>query len=209
MKKFFLFFIPFCVFLILALILGRNFLAKQLVISGIASLTGLKAEVKAVEIGIFKTTASVKGLKVFNPSGFQDPLMLDLPEVYVDYDLGGFFQNKIHFRRLRIDLREFSVITEKKGRSNVASLSVLKPAAKGKAPQLRIDLFELKLGKIVYKNYNTGVVSLPAREIVFNLEAKVSNITNPEQLLNFILTQSFKNRDISGLIDLPAINLVK
>jgi hypothetical protein len=184
-----------------ALFLGRNIIAKKAISFGISSLTGLKAEIEDVDLDIFHAAISIKGLKVFNPAGFSDALMLDLPTAYASCDWQSFFKNRIHLKRLKLELKEFCVITPKSGKPNVTSLSVFRAKKTGKAPELQIDFFALKLGKIVYKDYNAGDPPPRTRELALNLDVQVSHITKPEQLLNFILTQSFRKRDISGLVD--------
>ena len=79
-----------------------------------------------MDIGIFKTLIGINELQLYNPSGFVDELMFDVPEIYVDYDLGAFMKGRTHLEEVRLHLKEFIVVKNEAGELNLDSLKVVK-----------------------------------------------------------------------------------
>lgn len=198
---------------IAALLLSRNMIARAAVTGGVKAVTGLPVQVRSMDIGLFNTAVGIKGLKVNNPSGFPEPLMLDMPEALVDYKLGAFIQGKAHLERVRLDLAEFRVIKSADGKLNVQQIKGLesgkaeqKPAQKpGKAPQLQIDVLELKVGKVVYKDYTTTPPS--TREFNVNIDEKYEHITNPAALAGLIVSRALMKTSIAQLANFDVAGL--
>ena len=88
--------------------------------------------------------------------GFKDKLMVDLPEIYVDYNLGAIMGGKAHLEEVRLNLKEFIVVKNEAGELNLDSLRVVKETEgeeaekdgskkeKTEMPDIQIDLLELK-----------------------------------------------------------------
>ena len=112
--------IPAIVFVVLiALFFGKNILIKTSVTAGVKAMTGLKLSIRSMNIGVFKTLIGINELKLHNPSGFEDDIMMDLPETYVDYNLGTFMAGKMHFEEVRLNLKEFLVVKNADGQLNL------------------------------------------------------------------------------------------
>src|SRR5574341_2024009 len=126
MKKFLGIMITVVLILLVVVVLAKNTIAKVALTGGVKAITGLKAEVQGVEVGVTNTLVGVKDFKLFNPSGFQDAMMMDMPELYVDYDLASFFKGKVHLEELRLNLKEFIVVKNEKGELNLDSLKTVK-----------------------------------------------------------------------------------
>ncbi|MCP5004802.1 MAG: hypothetical protein GY941_12805 [Planctomycetes bacterium] len=195
---------------IAALFLSRNFLVKASLSRGTKALTGLKLEIKSMDIGLFSTLLGIDELQLFNPEGFVDELMMDLPEIYVDYDLGSFLKGRAHLQEVRLDLREFFVIKNKEGVLNIDSLRVVKDTKEKKEekveekkekremPELQIDLLKLKIGKVVYKDYTKGTAPT-VKEFNVNIDEQYENISDPYAFSSLILVRALKNTSIANL----------
>ncbi len=205
--------------LFIVLYFGKNLIVKTSITAGVKAMTGLKLSIKSMNIGILNTLIGIKGLQLFNPPGFVDKLMVDLPEVYVDYNFGAFIKKKVHLEEVRLDLKEFSVIRNEKGELNLDSLRVVeekkeekvegeegKEEEKTKMPELQIDVLELKIGKVVYKDYSKGTPP-KVREFNVNIDERFENITNPRTLISLIIVKALKNTVIARLtnFDLGAL----
>jgi hypothetical protein len=202
MKKFFI--VCMCVVLaiVVALFAAKNILIKTVLTRVVAATTGLRLEIASVDAGVIKSAFGARGIRLFNPSGFQDQLMCDIPEVYVDYDVGGFFKNKIHLKTVRLDMRQFTVETNQKGVLNVAALTALKPQGQGKkAPELAIDRLDLKIGKVIYKGHDIDGRPV-TQEFALNMDERLEHVTNPTTLVNLILSRALKNADLSALVSM-------
>ncbi|MFV1975152.1 MAG: hypothetical protein ACC651_05350, partial [Candidatus Scalindua sp.] len=114
--------------IIIALFFGKNMIIKTAVTTGVKAMTGLDLSIRSMNVGVFKSLIGINGLQLHNPQGFEDELMIDLPEIYVDYHLGAFMKGKTHLEEVRLNLREFIVVKNEAGELNLDSLRVVKSA---------------------------------------------------------------------------------
>jgi hypothetical protein len=203
--------IPAIVFAVLiALFIGKNMIIKTSVSAGVKAMTGLKLSIRSMNVGVFKSLIGINELQLHNPRGFEDDLMIDLPEVYVDYDLGAFMKGKVHLEEVRLNLKEFLVVKNADGQLNLDSLRVVKETEgeevekdgekkeETKMPDLQIDLLDLKIGTVIYKDYSKGT---PPKERVFNvnIDERYENITDPQSFVRLIVLKALKNTTIASL----------
>ena len=197
--------------LLVAFFFGKNLIVKTSVSAGVKAMTGLKLNIKSMNIGILNSLIAINGLQLFNPPGFVDELMVDLPEVYVDYDLGAFIKRKVHLEEVRLNLKEFSVIKNEKGELNLDSLRVVEEKKeekvegeeeeekeKTKMPELQIDVLDLKIGKVVYKDYSKGTPP-KSKEFNVNIDERYENITDPRAFISLIIVKALQNTTIARL----------
>jgi len=204
--------IPAIVFAILiALFIAKNMIIKTSVTTGVRAMTGLKLNIRSMNVGVFKSLIGINELQLHNPQGFEDKLMVDLPEIYVDYNLGAIMGGKAHLEEVRLNLKEFIVVKNEAGELNLDSLRVVKEAEeveeseksdpgkeKTEMPDIQIDLLELKIDKVIYKDYSKGT---PPKEKVFNvkIDEQYENITNPQSFIRLIIFKALKNTTIASL----------
>lgn len=196
--------------LIIMPIFAKNIIAKTVISVGVKAITGLELDMKSLDIGVFKSLISIKGLKLFNPPGFfEDRLMIDMPEVYIDYDLKALLKGKVHLEELRLDLKEFIVVKNHKGKLNLDSLKTIrlkKPASekptrkKSKASNLQIDILKLKIGKVIYKDYYNRTRPR-IREFKVNINERYENINDPRKFANLIVFKALVNTSVDSLAD--------
>ncbi len=190
---------------VLLLSMGKDMIIKAAVESGTQMVTGLKLSMQSFQVGAMKSLVGIKGLTLFNPKGYLDKVMLDMPEIYVKYNLPDIIKGTIHLEDMRINLKEFTVVKNEKGELNLNSLKVVKEQKegkkqqeKGKVPPMKIDNLELKIGKVIYKDYSKGGAP-SVREFNVNINEKYSNITNPNALVALIMVKALTNTTISSL----------
>lgn len=206
--------------ILIALFYGKNMIIKTSVTAGVRTMTGLKLSIRSMDIGIFKTLIGIKGLQLYNPSGFEDELMMDLPEIYVDYNLGAFMKGKTHLEEVRLNLKEFSVVKNEAGELNLDSLKVVEAAEEeeevidedkregSKMPGLQIDVLELKIDKVVYKDYSKGTPP-KVKEYNVNINERFENITDPQSFGRLIILKALKNTAIASLANFDIGKLQK
>lgn len=195
--------------LAILLILGmtKDLVIKSAVESGTRIVTGLKLKIGAFRIGILNTFVDIRNLRILNPAGFKDKTMLDMPEIYVDYDLPAIFRGKVYLTEMRMDMKEFIVVRNEKGELNLDSLKVVqaqksgslpKAEARGKAPEIQIDKLRLKIGKVVFKDYSrSGTPRIT--EFNVNINEEYQNITDPYTLTSLIVVRALMNTSIASL----------
>jgi len=198
-----------CVLAVLLILLpAKNFIVKTAVSGVVKTLTGLTLEIASLDVGIFKTAIDIKGLKLHNPAGFKDKLMLDMPQIYVNCDLGAFFRNKVHLRDIKINLAEFVVVKNAKGELNLNSLRVVQDKKQTKKaeskkketkmPDLKIDLLDFKIGKVIYKDYSNGAEP-SIQEFNVNINERYENISDPYVFISLIIVKALMNTSIASL----------
>ena len=201
--------------LAVAIVLGaiKDAIIKTSVEKGVEIVTGLPLKIGGMKVGIIRTLISVKNLTLFNPKNYPDKLMLDMPEVYVNYNLGSIIGGKIHLKEMRINLREFAVIKNENGELNINSLKVVAAqkegrspedsggGKKGKAPEIQIDTLKLKVGRIVYKDYSKGGAP-EIKKFSANIDETYNNITNPYSLVSLILVKSLMATPIARYVNI-------
>ena len=195
------------VLIIAGLSLGKNIIAKIAVEKAVKMVTGLQLRISGLNIGIIRTLVNIDGLILYNPKGFKDRVMIDMPNIYVHYNLPAILKGNVHLYDMKIDLKEFVVVKNKDGKLNLDSLKVVqaqkegkKPQDKdkGKAPQIQIDNLELKIGKVVYKDYSAG--GKPhVREFNVNINEKYANIKDAYSLVSIIVVRALRNTAIASL----------
>ena len=193
---------------IFVVLLAKDAIIKVSVENAVGSITGLKLNIASFKVGILRPVVDIKNIKLLNPVNFPDKTMIDMPEIYVKYNLPAIIGGKVHLPELRLALKEFIVEKNSKGELNLDALKNVqaqkkdKPAAPsktaGKAPEIKIDLFKLRIGKVVYKDYSKGAEP-QVREFNINLDETYSNIDNPYILANLIIVKALMNTTISSL----------
>jgi hypothetical protein len=199
--------------ILIALFFGKNVIIKTSVTAGVRAMTGLKLSIRSMDIGIFKTLIGINELQLYNPSGFIDEVMIDCPEIYVDYDLGAFIKGRTHLEEVRLNLKEFIVVKNEAGELNLDSLKVVKGSGKGEEKKretdggeeketemsdFQIDLLELRIDKVVYKDYSKGTPP-KVKEYNVNIDDRFENITDPKTLGRLVILKALKNTAIARL----------
>ena len=197
MRKILLVILIIFLFVVAALIAGRNLIVKASIVKGIEAAAGVGVQIEKVDIGLFSSYVNIDSLKVYNPSEFTDRLMLDIPQIYVDYDLAGFLNNKVHLKKLKIEIKELSAVLNEKGKLNFNSLALILPKPSGqKPPEIKIDELSLKIGKVRYKG-NFPAIGTKIMEFTPNIDETFNNVTNPSQVAGDILKRILARIGIS------------
>jgi hypothetical protein len=211
--------------IIIALFFGKNMIIKTSVTAGVKAMTGLKLNIRSMNIGVFKSLISINGLQLHNPQGFEDDVMIDLPEIHVDYNLGAFMKGKTHLEEVRLHLKEFIVVKNANGQLNLDSLRVVQSAEdekgkeeeiekgdgeteKTKMPDIQIDLLALKIDRVIYKDYSKGT-SPKVKEFNVNIDERYVDITDPQSLGRLIIVKALKNTTIASLANFDIGKLQK
>ncbi len=198
------------VVLIGVLFVFRNQVVKFVVSTGVKKVTGLKLDITDLNLGIPETVIGINGMQIYNPKGYEDRLMVDMPEIYVDYDLSAILKNDIHLKEVRIDLREMIIVKNRDGELNIDSLKIVKsaeqdqvavekekPKEEKKKTNFRVDHLKLKIGRVVYKDYSSGPKP-SIKEYDLNIDDSYDNITDPQALARLILVRALINTNIAN-----------
>ncbi|MBU1809126.1 MAG: AsmA family protein [Candidatus Omnitrophica bacterium] len=186
---------------------AKDAIIKVSVEKGVELVTGLKLSVGGLHVGIIKPVVSIKNLKLLNPPSFPDRTMVNMPEIYVKYDLPAIVGGTIHLPEVRLALKEFVVVKNSKGELNLDALRTVQAQKKGaspsqdspgKAPAIKIDSLRLSIGKVIYKDYSKSVAP-DVKEFNINLNESYSDIDDPYELASLIVVKALMNTSIASL----------
>jgi len=185
--------------------LVKDQIIKAIITSTIEKTVGTKTSIGGFSLSLLTHTVEIKNFKMYNPAGFPEGLLIDLAYAKVNLDVQALFQKELHFKELTVELRELDLVKNKQGEMNVDALKVSKKreaqkpvsSAKKEEMPMRIDILNLKIGKIVSKDYTAS--DDPAINVHdVNIQKTYKNITSINQLILLILTEPMKSAGIKG-----------
>ncbi len=190
---------------ILILIMARDTMIESTLKKGVKRLTGLSMRIQRFRTGVFKPYVDIKDLVLYNPKGFKDRVMADVPEIYIYYDLPYMFKGRHHFYEMRLELQELLVVRNENSELNLNALKSLKDQRSGAAEKqerkplkLDIDYLHLKIGKVIYKDYSKG--GAPAvKEFNIGLDESYTGVDDPYELVNLIIVKAIRKTTIAQL----------
>ena len=157
--------------------------------------------IKHFDVKLSKSEITIKEMTLKNPKGFRDQIMTQIPEIYLKYDPSAFLtKREIHFNNLRFRLDQLTVIRNEKGELNINALAALQPKGEGPPPKFKIDLLELEIGKVIYKDYSAEA-SAAVQEFTVGINEKYTNITNPQDLVKLIVLRALIKTPVANLAD--------
>ncbi|MCM8796395.1 MAG: hypothetical protein NC923_00705 [Candidatus Omnitrophica bacterium] len=187
------------IFFLVAILSVKDFIIRATVSTVVSKVIGAKATIGRLSLNLFNQSIVIANLKVYNPKGFSNTTLLDMPELSVRYDIASLLKGKLHLPFIEAQLKEISLEKNKDGRLNVDSLRVSHKKERGLKPsrRMQIDLLKLSIGRIVLKDFaNKTHPEIKGYEI--NLKKSFKNIISVEQLALIILTEPMKEAAIRG-----------
>jgi uncharacterized protein involved in outer membrane biogenesis len=201
---------------IVVLVLAKDLLIKIGVEQAAKAVTGMPLKIESLHVGLTSTKVDIKGLKVYNPKGFEEKLMVSIPEIYVDYELLSVFTGKVHVTDFRLHLEEFIVVKNKNGEVNLDHLKAIKEQKTSKAkktegpatkPQeLQIDNLSLKLERVVYKDYSKGGEP-SVKEFNIGIDQSYKDIKSLNAVVSIIVVRALAQTTIANLTNVDITGL--
>lgn len=192
------------VVLVLGFCLARDFLIKSIIGSVASNITGAPVSIGGLSLSIIKQSIRISDFKMYNPEGFPKDILVDIPNMGVQLDLGAIGKGKIHLREVDLEIKEIGMAKNKEGLLNVDSLKIAdeKPGKKevkkpSKQMAIQIDIAHLAMGKVVSKDYSTGGQPI-IKVYEINLKKTYKGITSAEQLAALIIAEPLKAAGIEG-----------
>jgi uncharacterized protein involved in outer membrane biogenesis len=196
-----------------ALAIAKNGVTQAVLTSAISSAANVPARIGSVNLSFLSASIRIKNFKLANPAGFPEKIMLDIPQIFIDFNPGALLKGRAHFQEVKLDLKELVVIKNKDGKTNVEAVKPSKQEKKeadqkaksaggGKATKLHIDKLSLSIGRVVYKDYSSG--GEPATEI-FDINIKdreFRDIDNPAQVVSLVMFETLTRTSLSRLAKL-------
>jgi uncharacterized protein involved in outer membrane biogenesis len=201
------------VVVVVGLGIAKNALTQIVLSSAISKAAHVPVKIGGVNLSLLSASLRIKNLKVSNPSGYPEKVMMDVPQIFVDFDPKALSQGKAHFEEVNLDLKELVVIKRKDGALNVdavkpteaekkASNEKAKAPKGGKAPKLMIDKLTLSIGRVVYKDYSTGGEPNVQTFDVNIQNREFHNIDNPATVVSLLMFEALTRTTLGSLANL-------
>ena len=165
----------FLILLVAVILLNLDWVAKKSLTVALRSATGCEVKVGSVELGLRAGTFRLEKLVVSNPPGFGDGLLLDLPELFLEYDSAAAATNALHFKQVRLNVAELGLVVDAKGYTNFFALNrTLEKMQKGQTRSPKtppnftgIDTLTVSLGR-----FSAIDLRSPARTNIIRLDLR-------------------------------------
>ena len=105
------------VVLLAVLVLCKDALIKSLLENRIRAQTGMDVKIGRLDIGLFTPTVNVEGLRLFQTSQFGGLPLVDVPDLYLEYDRPALARRALHFKLVRLNLAEVSIVEDADGKT--------------------------------------------------------------------------------------------
>jgi uncharacterized protein involved in outer membrane biogenesis len=205
-----------------ALLMFKNVLIKMAIERGTKKVTGLTLTIGNMDVGLLAPKVDIMDMKLLNPPGFSDKVMIDIRKFFVSFELASFFTKRAHFKTAELDLKELTVVRNKERKLNIDALTSVgekrgqgqkpaeqKEAKQGqKSPQVTIDKLVLKIGKVIYKDYAMGETPV-TQTFDIGINEVYRDVTDPKKLVNLIIVRALERTSIAQLtnFDMGALKL--
>src|ERR1700722_6975362 len=110
------------VLILTVLITVRNIIIRFGIEHYMRTVTGLKLSIGMLDIGILQPAVSIKDLKLYNPAGYEDPVMADVGEIYFHYSPGDMLKGQIYLQELHFTLNSLSILRHSGNQLNFDAL---------------------------------------------------------------------------------------
>ena len=161
--------------LAVAAVLLMDTCAKALMEARIRSQSGMDVRIGRVEIGLVSPTFRMEGFKLYNPAEFGGSVLMEIPELYMEYDRDAASRQELHFKLVRLNISQINVVRNAQGRTNLEGLQAVQAQQAGGNAAAGVDFkgidqLSLTLGKM-------GLIDLrdpkQNRELVFGVKDEV------------------------------------
>lgn len=203
----------FAVVVIFGLSVAKNGITQAILTSALSGAAHVPVKIGGVNLSFLSASIRLKDINVHNPSGFKDRWMAQIPQVFIDFEPGELFQGRAHFKEVRLDLKEMTVVRNKDGRLNVDSVKPTteqkkeakqkaKPASGQKPPKLMIDKLSLSIGRVVYKDYSAGGEPQIQTFDINIKDREYTNIDDPSAVVSLLMFEALTRTSLSSLANL-------
>lgn len=127
------------VVLIVIFFLSLNSILRVVIEHNIRAQTGMDAEIGRFKLGLLEPTIEIQNLKIYNPPSFGGTPLLNIPEIYVEYDRAALAKRAIHVTLMRFNLGELDLVKNQAGQTNIFALDIPLPTKKSGGVQAAVN----------------------------------------------------------------------
>lgn len=204
--------VVFLIVVLVVLVLARNVVVKAAAENGVRVVTGMPLSLGKLDLNFQNSFVDLEDLVVKNPSGFHDTSLVEIPRIFMSYNLSDVLKGKVHLKNIEFDMKQFTVVKSEKGELNLDRLKALQgtqktpasatkrePKAPAKSLPIQIDMMRLKIGKVVYVDYSGGQPS--TKEFLIHLDQSFQNITDLRSVVRLIVLKAMMSSGMANLVN--------
>jgi len=188
MKKLLLALVAIIVIILAVVVIARNSLIKNGIEKGVNKLVGQKLTIESIHAGLLNTNLEVKNLKIYNPAGYTEQLLIEMPEFFANYALIDIIKGFIHFPEIRLDIKQVNVEKDKNGVLNTDHFKTKEKketketqSKEEKKQEFLINKLTLTITTIRYKD-NTKTPATD-KEYNVNISKTFTDVSSAEQII--------------------------
>lgn len=179
-------------------LLFRDSILKLAARKTLQACTGMRVEIANFKTGLRTPAIQMQGFKLHNYPEFGNSVLLDVPDLLVEFDSELAAQGKLRFKQLRVNLAELNIIRDAAGRWNIEKVEkemTERNAARTNRNERRLEFagiedLRLTIGRI---NYTDMQKPSRSRQIDVNIRDElVQGINTDEDLQDWIGAFIFK-----------------
>ncbi|MFC1807936.1 hypothetical protein ACFL0T_06175 [Candidatus Omnitrophota bacterium] len=191
-----------------AISFGKTIIPRSFIERTIKGTMDLRFSIGDCIVSVLNADVRVKDLVVLNPKSFQDKIMFDIREIYADFDVPSLFKRRAIFKDLRINIDDIFIIKSRDGTLNLESLTVVKASKQGEEasdisggakPEMRVENFEFKVKRVVYKDYSQAILPMIIEKEV-NINERFENINDPALIIRIVLVEAIKKAALEQIL---------
>ncbi|MCB9747523.1 MAG: hypothetical protein H6755_03850 [Candidatus Omnitrophica bacterium] len=114
----------------LVFLISKNFIIKTVITKVGSSTLGAQVQVRKFSLSILTQKVSMKDVRIYNPPGFGNDELIEMPEITIKCNLWAMAAGKMHIPLAVINLKKMVVVKNKDGQLNVDALKVVKDSQK-------------------------------------------------------------------------------
>jgi hypothetical protein len=134
------------------LVLSRDKIAKTAMEQQIRAQTGMDVKIGKLSTKLLSPIATIENLTLYNTAEFGGTPFLNIREMHIEFDREALAHRELHFKLLKMNIGELSVVKNDLGQTNIVSMmnaAKLKPPT-GAVDFKGIEVANFSIGKISY-----------------------------------------------------------
>ena len=185
------------------LVLGvvcRDAILKVVAERQICAETGMDARIGKFHLGLREPVVRFENFKIYNTDEFGGAPLVNIPELYVEYDRTALLSQKLHLTLVRFNLAEVNVVEGRNGKTNVEDLQEKQKqkesSARAKKSKAQIEFSGIDTLKVTLGHVRFSSMKNPAKGQVIAMDVKdyeLKNVKSAADLSGLVLAIMLKN----------------
>lgn len=195
--------IKLCLFALLLALVFHNYAARKGLSFFLQSSLGVRVEIESAQVDFLGSKVFFRNVLIHNPPDFPEDPMIKIPYLSMDLDPTAFFDAKVRFEKIEVDVGDFRIFHLPDGRVNWLDLKIIQKAREEYAdfsparPWVKIDHFILTLRR---GTYHDSVQKKAGKSFVFDVDREdYLNVRSVRDMVFIISWETFKRMGLERL----------